>query len=217
MPRRQRGTGVGKSLKLRRRKLPDIVPGALHWGHGVTLSDIASVANVVSSAAVLISLVYLSLQLRQGSRHQRATIHHDRLGHTEQYLAAVFGSPELMDLQVRGQAADRTLDDLQSNRFVFMQYANLLFYQEYFLLRQDGLLEEDRYTHNIGNLRLLAAEPGTRAAWRLLRPIFAPAFVAFLDRTMEETQPVENARFFAAAFKEAAAAELARARVATKA
>jgi len=178
----------------------------------VTLSDIASVATVASSAAVLLSLVYLSLQFRQSSRHQRATIHHDRLAHTEQYLAAIFGRAELMELQARGQAADATLDDVQANRFVFMQYANLLFYEEYFLLRRDGLIEDARYTHSVSNLRLLAGEPGTRAAWRILRPIFAPAFVAFLDRLMEETRPVENPRFFAAAFKEAAAAELARTR-----
>jgi hypothetical protein len=178
----------------------------------MTLSDVASVSTVVSSVAVLASLVYLSLQLRQNSRHQKATIHHDRLAHTETYLATIFGDADLMSLQVRGQAADETLDDLQVNRFVFMQYANLLFYQEYFLLRVDGLLEEARYANAIGNLRLLAGEPGTRAAWKILKPIFAPAFANFLDQVMEEVQPAENPRFFAAPFRDAANDELARAR-----
>jgi len=178
----------------------------------VTLSDIASLSSVVSAAAVLLSLVYLSLQLRQGSRHQMATIHHDRLAHTETYLATLFGNAELMDLQVRGQAADGSLDDLQANRFVFMQYGNLLFYQEYFLLHADGLLDKARYQHAIGNLRVLASEPGTRTAWKILRPLFAPAFASYLDRLMEEITPVENPHFFATSFRQAAAAELALAR-----
>jgi len=57
------------------------------WENFVSLSDIASVATVASSIAVLISLVYLSSQLRQGARHQMATIHHGRLGHTQAYIA----------------------------------------------------------------------------------------------------------------------------------
>jgi hypothetical protein len=93
---------------------------------------------------VLVSLIYLSLQLRQGTRHQKASVHHDRLAHLEVYLASLFGDAELMNIQVRGQAADSTLSDTEVNRFVFMQYGNLLFYQEYFLLHSEGMISADQ-------------------------------------------------------------------------
>src|SRR5262245_30352300 len=117
----------------------------------------------------------------------------------EAYLVALFGDAELMNLQVRGQAADSTLTDIEVNRFVFMQYANLLFYQEYFLMHADGMISADRYGHAVNNLRLLASEPGTRAAWKTLRIVFAPAFVAFMDKLVEETPVVINPDFFARA------------------
>ena len=42
------------------------------------LSDLASIGSLISSAAVLISLVYLALQIRQAERNQRALIHQGR-------------------------------------------------------------------------------------------------------------------------------------------
>jgi hypothetical protein len=183
----------------------------------MTLTDIASIASVASSIAVLSSLVYLSLQLRQSARNQVATVHHDRLGHTQAYLTAIFSNPEMMDIQMRGQAADETMSTVQANQFVFSQYANLLFYEEYFFMRRDGMIDEARYLHTISNLRLIAQEPGTRAAWGVLKVVFTPAFVAFFDEVMRNTAPIDNPGFFAASFKALAAVELATARAASNA
>ncbi|HUO88976.1 MAG TPA: hypothetical protein VMU08_07370, partial [Rhizomicrobium sp.] len=44
----------------------------------MTLSDLASLATLVSGIAVLVSLFYLSLQIRQNTRHSRALIHQGR-------------------------------------------------------------------------------------------------------------------------------------------
>ncbi len=40
----------------------------------MNLSDIASIATVISSLTVLVSLIYLSLQIRQTERNQRAAM-----------------------------------------------------------------------------------------------------------------------------------------------
>ncbi len=41
----------------------------------MTLSDIASIGSLISGVAVLVSLAYLALQVRQTERNQRASIH----------------------------------------------------------------------------------------------------------------------------------------------
>jgi hypothetical protein len=40
----------------------------------MSLSDLASIGSFVSGAAVLVSLVYLRLQIRQNTRHSQALI-----------------------------------------------------------------------------------------------------------------------------------------------
>lgn len=45
----------------------------------MNLSDVASVATIISSAAVALSLVYLGLQARQNTKHTRALIQAGRV------------------------------------------------------------------------------------------------------------------------------------------
>src|SRR6185369_7999739 len=47
-------------------------------GFHMTLSDLASIGSLVSGVAVLVSLVYLSLQIRQNARHSKALIQQGR-------------------------------------------------------------------------------------------------------------------------------------------
>ena len=44
----------------------------------MSLSDLASIGSLISGVAVLVSLVYLSLQIRQNARHSQALIQQGR-------------------------------------------------------------------------------------------------------------------------------------------
>jgi hypothetical protein len=44
----------------------------------MSLSDLASISNLVSSVAVLASLVYLAQQIRQNTKHTRTLIQQGR-------------------------------------------------------------------------------------------------------------------------------------------
>ena len=47
-------------------------------GANMSLSDLASIGSLVSGVAVLGSLIYLALQVRQTDRNQQAAIRHSR-------------------------------------------------------------------------------------------------------------------------------------------
>ena len=52
----------------------------------MTLSDLAAIGSLVSGLAVLVSLVYVSIQIRQTERNQRALINQGAMardGHDE--------------------------------------------------------------------------------------------------------------------------------------
>jgi hypothetical protein len=44
----------------------------------MSLSDLASLGSFVSGIAVVLSFVFLAMQIRQSARNQRATIHNER-------------------------------------------------------------------------------------------------------------------------------------------
>ena len=74
----------------------------------MTLSDLASIGSLLSSIAVLVSLVYLSLQLKQADRNQQAAI---RLGRSTRFveIGIACTEPSLADAIAKGMAGWRAV------------------------------------------------------------------------------------------------------------
>jgi hypothetical protein len=115
----------------------------------MSLSDLANIGGFVSSLAVLISLVYLALQIRQSAKNQKAAIHNERNGHLLEMLTTTYSDKQIMDVCMRGLNADTTLSPVERNQFVHVQICMFNFYQEYFLMFKDGMVDKARYAHTM--------------------------------------------------------------------
>src|SRR5215469_17016584 len=86
----------------------------------MTLSDLASIGSFVSGIAVLVSLVYLAIQVRQNTRNlraQTAVSHYQMVAHLDEMVA----DPRYLDAFDKGTRGDRNL-----NRDEFLQFACLM-------------------------------------------------------------------------------------------
>jgi hypothetical protein len=176
----------------------------------MSLSDLSSIGSLISGVGVMISLIYLALQIRQSSRNQQATIHHDRVARMQEFTASIASDRESMDCWIRGNAGDDTLDPNQTCRYGILVFADMLLFQEYFHQRHEGMLNAARYTTNLRILRSQCPELGFRAAWHTMAPMFEPRFVASVNQLMQETPMAENTEWFAPVFKMHVAAERAK-------
>jgi hypothetical protein len=176
----------------------------------MSLSDLSSIGSLISGVGVMISLIYLSIQTRQSSRNQQATIHHDRVARIQEFTASIASNRESMDCWIRGNAGDDTLDSNQACRYGMLVFADMLLFQEYFHQRQEGMLNAARYSTSLRLLRSQCPELGFRAAWQTMAPLFEPRFAAAVNQLMQETAMTENADWFAPVFKNFVAAERAK-------
>jgi hypothetical protein len=176
------------------------------------LSDLASIGSLISSAAVVISLVYLALQIRQAERNQRALIHQGRAsrmialttqiadpGIVDGYFLAIFGSDSI----THGQYRQYTMI------FTGLLYA----IEDDFFQYKAGLLEKKYFESSTQTWKRIFSLPGHRVTWRRIRAVFAPEFVEFMDRTMGEVPAIQPVDDFLA-WKADLLAEMAAARVA---
>src|SRR5882724_11865722 len=87
------------------------------WRTVVTLADFSNIATVVSSAAVLLSLIYLGLQTRQNSKHTRALI---QLGRADEVMSDFTTRSETLNatLLTRAYAGDETLNAIEVRQIV---------------------------------------------------------------------------------------------------
>lgn len=103
----------------------------------MSLSDLASIATLVSSFAVLVSLIYLALQTRQSARNQRATIQWGRLQERNAGIRNITQA-DCIDTYIRGSAGDTTLDDAQCVRYFTLAANELREYEELFHQYRDA-------------------------------------------------------------------------------
>ena len=79
----------------------------------MSLSDLASIGSLVSGVAVLVSLVYLSIQVRQADKNQRTLL---QQGTSERGIAIVrhWGDSHIAQAYIKTMAGDTNLSSLEA-------------------------------------------------------------------------------------------------------
>jgi hypothetical protein len=174
----------------------------------MSLSDLASIGNLVSGVAVLISLIYLALQVRQAERNQQASIRQGRATRAVDIILAA-GEPSYAQALPKGTAGAADITPAEFGQFTAIYGAFLASAEDTFLQHREGLLSEAVFASFRESWRQTLAQPGVRALWKLRRHGFESGFVAFMDALMLEA-PAAAASDFLAAWKAEVATQKAR-------
>ena len=153
----------------------------------MTLSDLASVGSFVSALAVLISLIYLALQVRQAERNQRALMQQGRADRVSGNCLKM-AEPGPSHVYGKGSSGDEGLTAEQFAQFMMMCRAGFLSGEDSFLQHLSGQLGDAPYRSYVAGARSLFAQPGLRAAWRLSSQQYGNEYRKFMDGILNETR-----------------------------
>ena len=145
----------------------------------MSLNDLSNIAQVVSGVAVLASLIYLSLQIRQNTHAHRATARENRRAVGRDQLL-LLGDPETAQLILRGHAADKTMTTVEHYRYNAYVTAFFVGMEEQFWLLEQGVLDDKAFAGQAVVLLGYLAQPGPRIVWHLWKPRASPAFQKFV-------------------------------------
>jgi hypothetical protein len=147
----------------------------------MTLSDLASIGSLVSGAAVLGSLIYLGLQVRQTDRNQQALIRQGRITRAVDLQLARLG-PGVADAWLHGLQNPDEITLTELNQFLALCRATFLDYEDAFYQHEEGLLNEDAFATALAGARGVVRIPGFRTAWKSnVRRAHAGRFRDFMD------------------------------------
>jgi hypothetical protein len=150
-------------------------------GTTITLADVATIAGIVSSAALTISLVYVALQVRQAEKNQRGLMQQGRANRLDAMLLGM-AEPQLAAVWLKGSRTPAELSALELEQFLHIARAAFLSAEDSFLQHKARLLDETAFrSYSAGVRGQLMGSLGMRAAWRLLAHQFGPEFVAFME------------------------------------
>ena len=148
----------------------------------------ALIAEIISGAAIVITLIFLILEVRAGTQATLAANRQSLAGRTEAFLLTAAASPEIS--RVRAKVANRAeLTDEEYYHFSAYTAAALRLAEEAYLQYQDGQLDEEYWLtrgQNLVNTRLESAV--AREMWSEWkeRGNITQEFSDWLDHAVEE-------------------------------
>ena len=152
----------------------------------MSLSDLASLGSFVSGAAVLISLVYLALQVRQAEKNQRAMIN-DSYATRISELLLHNAEPVNAALLVRVSAGETSFSADELFRLNMMFRVVLINMQATFQQHEAGLLDERSFETNLFSFKEgWLARPVYRAMWPTWAPVSSPDFRTAVQAMLAE-------------------------------
>ena len=156
----------------------------------MSLSDLASLGSFVSGFAVLISLIYLALQVRQAEKNQRAIIHQGRIEQSADRLLRLM-EPELLKPFMKGlYGRDASTEELEFQQFVFAMAAIAREIADLYFQNDLGLLDEATLQGQLVPLYAALRSPGGKAFWKLTRGFADPRIRERVD-ALDARLPVQ--------------------------
>jgi hypothetical protein len=155
----------------------------------MSLSDLASLGSFVSGVAILVSLIYVALQLRQSAKHQRALMNQGYVGRVIEILRWVT-EPGNAELRVRVFAGETTFKAEELERLRQFVRGGVLNAQDIYLQNRSGLLDPMAFNTSMRGFRnVYLTQPVYRALWMDLADTVAPEFRAVVE-TMQAEMPL---------------------------
>ena len=146
----------------------------------MTLSELASIGSFISGLAVLVSLLYLALQVRQAEKNQRAIVQQERVSRSSDQLFRL-ADPALTRAWMKGLKSVDDLTDEEAFQFTLVTTAMLRSVEDAYFQHNLGLLDHASLNNQVNPLRGVLTTASGVALWKSLRRSYDEGFAAFID------------------------------------
>ena len=143
------------------------------------LNTLASIGEFAGAIAVVVSVLYLAIQIRHNSKTVRSAAL-QTVSDTSIRALSSMAAPGTADVVVKGL---RDVDPLTPTEgFQFRTHISIMMigFQGTFYQYRDGLIPEAVWRRNLGVMRFWTAFKGVQQTMQLIAPSLDPEFVALL-------------------------------------
>lgn len=153
----------------------------------MTLDDLASISEIVGAVAVVVTLIYLSFQVRQNTLAVRTDAYHQATQQLWETGNAIAQDRELTDIVYRGTAALEKISDEDRFRFQFI-VTSFLFGTEFLLrLYESGQIEREDWENVFDNNLIWLRQPGMRQLLKSRPGRVSQRLSRLIEQTVVET------------------------------
>ena len=161
----------------------------------MTLQDLGGIGEFIGGIAVVISLVYLAVQIRQNTKSVRTSTYQAILDSSRSDTELLLVHPHLERVYRVGRRNPEKLNDDERPLFRMLVAQLLLSSESLFLQHQQGAIDGDYWQRRQQTLRGLLSQPGVRQWWAARgtpREYYDPGFRELVDSILGEVADREE-------------------------
>lgn len=159
----------------------------------MTLEQISYLSQTIGAVAVVASLIFVGVQIRQSDKTQRALMHDNRLRVMRETMLHI-SSPGVTDSFIKGSNADPEISQTEFTQYFLLTLVQDLTRNDQYSQYRDGLISAERWNQSKATIVAMMTAPGYRAMYPLHRALFTSDYQALLDGIMKETVPFDQAK-----------------------
>lgn len=160
----------------------------------MSLNDLANIGQVIGALAVVISLIYVALQIRQNTNAVRAATAQSVHEHYANWYNSFAGDETLPEIAIKGLKDYASLSEIEKARFVALFMAFLSYGQNAFLKWRQGLLEPSLWIGWEQVLMNLIGAPGGKGLWKERAYLFGEEFRRHVEDDLMKRTPHPDAK-----------------------
>jgi hypothetical protein len=149
------------------------------------LQELAWLGTTMSGIGVILTVIYVSIQIRNNTRAVRASAFQQVVNSFAAISFDIAKDKNLADLFLRAGRDFASLTDVERVQYTFMLLSFLRRAENVYFQTEIRTLHERHWYGIRESTKAVMASPGARACWTEIRNRFNPQFAAFIDELSE--------------------------------
>lgn len=153
----------------------------------MTLEQVALIAQIIGVVVVAATLIYLTIQVRQGAQQMRSESRQAQLANDQ---TGVYKFVEFPDLgRIASQEKMPTFEE--KTQLFFWMIGQLRAREFEYLQYKSGAMTKDAWETYRGVIFFVLGTPRTRAFWPLCKVYFNREYVDMVDKMIRDMPPIQ--------------------------
>ena len=146
---------------------------------------ISGIADVLASVGVIVSLIYVAIQLKLNSRTIGTANYQQNMALISDVSGLISSDPALSDIYMRGTQSFQGLNENEKVRFHMLMTKFILPIQINVHLKDRGLMDDRLYDGQVQSFLNMFENPGMKEWWTQSTKWFHQDFVEYMNTLIE--------------------------------
>ena len=145
------------------------------------LTHLANLAEIFGGFAIIISLIYVSRQLKQTNLMMRNAAGSERMERDYDLVLPVIESREFAEVWIKGGNEFHELSSVDQQRLLLFERRAIVLWHHTFQLDKQGLFPQSHWTEQNWVVQNFGKRQAIREAWESFKPAFEPDFIEYIE------------------------------------